>query len=267
MPFRDGHIHSPYCPHGSRDSFYQYIERAITLGYKEISFMEHAPLPKGFTDPVPDQDSGMNPDDLEKYLSELSDLKKQYKRDLIIHTGLEVDFIEGFEAQTTDFLNRYGHELDDSILSVHFLKNEDGYVCMDFDPDAFKTLIDTHGTIDHVHSLYYKTVLSSIEANLGQYKPQRIGHITLANKFRKLYPPESSHEHEINLILQAIKKNNLELDYNGAGTVKPYCLEVYPPAPVALKAKELGIPLIYGSDAHTASGLHQGADQLIALKP
>ena len=26
---RDGHIHSPYCPHGSSDRFEQYIKKAI----------------------------------------------------------------------------------------------------------------------------------------------------------------------------------------------------------------------------------------------
>ena len=26
---KDGHIHTPFCPHGSTDSFEQYIEKAI----------------------------------------------------------------------------------------------------------------------------------------------------------------------------------------------------------------------------------------------
>ena len=42
---RDGHIHTPFCPHGTKDSFEEYIEKALSLGFKEISFTEHAPLP------------------------------------------------------------------------------------------------------------------------------------------------------------------------------------------------------------------------------
>ena len=36
---RDGHVHSPYCPHGSNDSFEKYITEAITKGIKEITFI------------------------------------------------------------------------------------------------------------------------------------------------------------------------------------------------------------------------------------
>lgn len=57
---------------------------------------------------------------LEAYLTELNQLKKQYKRDIVISTGLEIDYISGFESETTEFLNNYGSYLDDSILSVHF---------------------------------------------------------------------------------------------------------------------------------------------------
>lgn len=265
MNLRDGHIHSPYCPHGSKDSFIQYIERAVSLGYKEISFMEHAPLPPSFTDPTPDQDSGMKRDLLEQYLKDLSDLKKTYKKDLIIHTGLEVDYIQGYEQETTDFLNQYGKELDDSILSVHFLLKDGIYDCMDFSHDVFKSMIKRYGTVDDVHNAYYQTVLLSIQTDLGLYKPRRIGHITLARKFQKRYPIQHSHSSIIDDILNEVKNNNYELDYNGAGFVKSDCREVYPSNDIAVKAHALGIPLIYGSDAHQAKDLNQGREQIIDL--
>ena len=40
----DSHVHSPFCPHGSKDSFVEYIERGIKLGLQEITFTEHAVL-------------------------------------------------------------------------------------------------------------------------------------------------------------------------------------------------------------------------------
>lgn len=42
---RDGHIHSPFCPHGSSDTMASYCERAIAHGIETITFTEHAPLP------------------------------------------------------------------------------------------------------------------------------------------------------------------------------------------------------------------------------
>ena len=61
---RDGHIHSPYCPHGSSDSFEQYIKKAIEVGVKVMTFTEHLPLPKNFNDPSPENDSAMSEEHL-----------------------------------------------------------------------------------------------------------------------------------------------------------------------------------------------------------
>ena len=41
---KDGHIHSPYCPHGTKDDFEEYIINAIAAGFTEISFTEHSLL-------------------------------------------------------------------------------------------------------------------------------------------------------------------------------------------------------------------------------
>lgn len=59
---------------------------------------------------------------MEVYLERLSQLKKEYDGQISILTGLETDFISGYEEETAAFLNTYGPSLDDGILSVHFLK-------------------------------------------------------------------------------------------------------------------------------------------------
>ncbi|PPA71652.1 histidinol-phosphatase HisJ [Jeotgalibacillus proteolyticus] len=263
MKLQDGHIHTPFCPHGSKDSFLLYIERAIKLDYTEISFMEHAPLPASFTDPTPDQDSGMDIRFLEEYLHTISSLKNTYKKDLKINTGLEVDYIEGFEHETAAFLNRYGPHLDDSILSVHFLLKDGKYDCMDYSHEVFSSMAERYGSVDAVHKAYYRTLQLSIEADLGIYKPKRIGHMTLARKFQQLFHANEDYSLAINAILTKIKEEGYELDYNGAGAVKPHCREPYPSADIAQIARTLGIKLVYGSDAHQAKDLHQGRAQLI----
>jgi histidinol-phosphatase (PHP family) len=58
--------------------------------------------------------------------------------------------------------------------------------------------------------------------------------------------------------LDNIADKGYELDYNGAGFTKPLCLDSYPPASIALEAHKRKIPLVYGSDAHSAKGLMQG---------
>lgn len=263
MPiFADGHVHTPFCPHGSDDAFNRYIERAIALGLREITFTEHAPLPAGFEDPVPEKDSGMAPDKLEAYLKTIEALKEEYSDDISIHTGLEIDFIKGFESETQHFLDQYGPHLDDGILSVHFLKLDDNYYCLDYSPSEFGRMVEAFGSIDRIYEDYFHTVHQSIITDLGKHKPSRIGHMTLASKFQKKFRPTKSHRNEIIRILDAVQKQGYQLDYNGAGVVKELCGEPYPPEWAVKEAIARHIPLVYGSDAHTAAGLGQGASSL-----
>ncbi|MGA4719095.1 histidinol-phosphatase HisJ [Fictibacillus nanhaiensis] len=262
--YYDGHIHTPFCPHGSSDTFEMYIERAISLGLKGITFTEHAPLPHSFIDAAPTKDSSMKHEQLGKYFDTLREVKKFYKSKIEIFTGLEVDFIEGYEEETNTFLKEVWPELDDAILSVHFLKVQDHYFCMDYDENVFRDLIEQSGSLSAVYSLYFQTVKKSISHSFGDHQPRRIGHMTLATKFQKLFPPDFSYEKEVDKVLTALSERNMYLDYNGAGAVKPYCLEPYPSNWIIKEAQKRKIPLVYGSDAHSAKGLGQGLDQLVS---
>ncbi|QED48948.1 histidinol-phosphatase HisJ [Cytobacillus dafuensis] len=260
---KDGHIHTSFCPHGTQDSLEGYVEKAIELGFKEISFTEHAPLPEGFKDPTPAKDSAMKMEDLGFYFEEISRVKSIYKEKIKINTGLEVDFIEGFERETTNFLNQFGHQLDDSILSVHFLKYGSEYECLDYSPETFGTMIQKYGSINEVYSVYFKTLLQSIHCELGPCKPKRIGHITLVKKFQKKFPSERDFTPEILEVLSAIQKKGYEIDYNGAGYSKPLCKEPYPPNWVVKEAMHRDINLVYGSDAHQIKELGQGKHTML----
>ena len=259
----DGHIHSPYCPHGSTDSFEQYVDTAVSLGYEEISFTEHAPLPANFTDPTPDKDSGMNPDYLDPYITDLQKLKEKYKEKIKINIGLEVDYIIHFENETTKFLNKFGHFLDDSILSVHFLHQEGHYYCLDFSVEEFARIISIYGDVDKVYNSYFETVKQSIRKDLGPNKPLRIGHMTLVHKFQKKYPCQADFSTDITQILDLIQDKKMTLDYNGAGINKQFCLEPYPSEWIVKEAAKRKIPLIYGSDAHISRDLNQGYSHLV----
>ncbi|ARI76790.1 histidinol-phosphatase HisJ [Halobacillus mangrovi] len=259
---RDGHIHSPYCPHGTRDSFSSYIEHGLELGYKTMTFTEHAPLPESFRDPVPSEDSGMKMDDVEGYISDLKKLQSEYKKDIDIWIGFEMDYIEGFEKEIEQFLNTYGPQMDDSILSVHFLKGQDQWYCLDYSPEMYESLMRDLGSNKLLYQRYFDALTKSVNVDLGAYKPKRIGHMTLVKKFQNLFPSPEGWESSAVELLKKIKSEGLQLDYNGAGTQKPHCKETYPPLKIAEQASAMGIPLIYGSDAHKITGLKQGFQQV-----
>ncbi|MGD7007532.1 histidinol-phosphatase HisJ [Metabacillus sp. 84] len=254
----DGHVHTPFCPHGSSDALHEYAERAIRLGFTELTFTEHAPLPAGFTDPVPDKDSSLPLTRIEQYIHDVQEVKKEYSKDLMIKLGFEVDYIEGFEAATASFLDEYGEVMDDGILSVHFLLHRSSYYCLDYSEEGFDELSRLTGSPEKTYELYYKTVERSILADLGKYKPKRIGHITLAHKFKKLFPAPEWDFMTVSRLLELVRKAGYELDYNTAGLRKTNCRVPYPYEKAAVLAREMGIPLVYGSDAHIASDT--GAD-------
>ncbi|MFE8697030.1 histidinol-phosphatase HisJ [Cytobacillus sp. FJAT-53684] len=259
---KDGHIHTPFCPHGTKDTLEEYVEKALSLGFREISFTEHAPLPKGFHDPTPQKDSSMRINELGFYFEEISRIKSIYDGRIKINTGLEVDYIEGFEHEIKNFLNQYGSYLDDSILSVHFLKYRGQYDCLDYSPKGFGQMLAAYGTSEAIYRTYFNTLLQSIYSDLGPYKPTRIGHITLVKKFQKKFPVKREFTKEIMEVLTAIKASEYEIDYNGAGFSKPLCKEAYPPEWVAAEASKMGIKLVYGSDAHQSKELGQGLSMM-----
>lgn len=260
----DGHIHTPFCPHGSTDSLEQYVEKAIHNGFTQITFTEHAPLPKNFVDPTPLKDSGMDWALLDDYFTAVSKIKSAYKKDIHICVGLEVDYIDGFEYETTEFLNEYGSLLDDSILSVHFLKANNKYTCIDYSKEVYLQFANQIGNVESMYNQYYDTVLKSVHADLGQYKPKRIGHPTLIQKFQLAHNEIIDDSTLIKNVLLEIKNAGYSVDLNSAGLRKKDCLQSYPPSIYIPFMKEMEIPFVFGSDAHVVVDLH--ADYDIVMK-
>lgn len=258
MRKKDGHVHTPFCPHGTSDSLEMYIDQALNEGFDEVTFTEHAPLPKGFSDPVPGGDSAMDIGVLEDYISDVTKLKKNYSENIKINLGFEVDYIDGYEKETTSFLNDYGSYIDDSILSVHFLKLKEQYYCLDYHENTYQEMIHASGTLKQVHEQYYVTLLAAVKSNLGPYKPKRLGHLTLINKFQKQFPIHFDSKKIQNELLTSIKKEGMELDFNVAGLRKNLCGEIYLDQWMIEEAKKQNIPLVYGSDAHSAKDVGAG---------
>ena len=249
---KDGHIHSHYCPHGTSDSFEMYIENAIKNGYDEISFTEHFPLPDGFVDPSPEQDSTPSVEAFERYLDEAEEMKKKYRDKIKINVGTEVDYLEGYEEQIKNNLEKYGKRLDDALLSVHNMKVCGEFVCIDYSPEEFKRIADLSGGVDKLYGKYYETVKKAIESDLGEYKPKRFGHLNLIRKFCKVFEYDYIEQDILEDIMKALKENGFELDLNVSGIRKPYCGEVYVSGYLKELADKYDIKTVLGSDSHTA---------------
>lgn len=252
---KDGHVHSPYCPHGSNDDFEDYIKNAIEAGLTEITFTEHLPLPKGFVDPSPEKDSAMNIEELDSYINTVKKFKKQYRDKIKINVGVEVDYLEGYEEEIKCILDKYGSDLDDGIISVHMINIEGKYYLIDYSSEEFENLIRILGGIEKVYSKYYQTIKSAIDSDLGEYKPKRIGHLNIVRKFNKVFPYDYSSNLLLEEVVKSIRKNRYEVDYNIAGYRKEECKEAYISGALLDLVGKYEIPMVLGSDSHQAQDI------------
>lgn len=249
---RDGHVHSPFCPHGSLDTLDMYVESALNKGIEEITFTEHMPLTLK-KDPSPRNNSAMSEETLVKYLEAIKNLKEKYKNKIKINIGVEVDYIEGEEESIKKLLNKYGKYIDDSILSVHTLKYNNKYYPIGSGVDELKRLVDELGNVENFYNLYYEIMLKSIKCDLGEYKPKRIGHPTLVRKYKENFPNEIYNINLLKEVVDNLKRYSFEIDLNTSGLRKEKCKEVYPSGVFMKLLLDNKIPMVLGSDSHEST--------------
>ena len=254
---KDMHMHTDYCPHASRDKAEDYILKSIEKNIVEIAFTEHAPLP--MDDTVPARDSAMSLADVKPYLQEISMLKEKYRDRIIVNAGFEIDYIEGRENETTEFLKIHPETIPYSILSVHFVLIDGKYFCIDYSPGSFREKADEVG-YEVLVKAYENTLMKALSNPYGSLTPKRIGHLDLIKKFKGFHG--RSHDMDLDKILETVKKNGYSLDINTSGYDKEYCREPYPSIDIIRKAVSLGIPVVTGSDAHSANEVGRHFEQV-----
>ncbi|WP_054725599.1 histidinol-phosphatase HisJ [Paucilactobacillus hokkaidonensis] len=259
---KDGHTHTEFCPHGSGDKCEVMIQKAIKMGFQEYSITEHAPLPPQLSSNYNGTQAGLATasitlEQVPHYLDFATKLQQQYRSQIKINVGFEVDYFADYERWTREFLDQYGNQTQDNILSVHFMPGIDGkYWCLDYNTDdfeqGFKNLI---AQPQNLFQKFLRLELSAAQANLGQYKPQRLGHLTLIRKYQDYFGLSqefnADNQEIINKILMSLKQQDGQLDLNTAGLYKEYCNQVYPDDWISERAQKMSVPLVFGSDAHS----------------
>ncbi|EOH95812.1 HisJ family histidinol phosphate phosphatase [Enterococcus moraviensis ATCC BAA-383] len=269
---RDGHTHTEFCPHGKVEDTELLIQKAIRLGFKEYSITEHAPLPTGIEklaagDPKVWTTASMALNDVDNYFKRMNDLRKKYASDILIHIGFELDYFSAFEGWTRDFLAEYGPQTDDGILSVHFLEGKDGLRGIDYSFEEYKTgIVDYLDSFEKAQKLYYQKVLASLEADLGPFKPTRLGHISLCQKFERFFeePTDYSLTNKalVHNLLTRVQQEKYSLDLNTAGFYKQGYQQTYPQVWITELAIKSAIPFVYGSDTHSLDNVGQGYEKI-----
>jgi len=141
MVYANYHTHTFRCRHAS-GSEREYIENAIKGGIKLLGFSDHAPyiFKDGYYSTY-----RMRPEETEDYFRTVLDLKEEYKDDVEIHAGLEIEYYERYFEDTIRFIENFPCEY--LILGQHNLDSENGPLTKypglpTSDPRVFRMYID-----------------------------------------------------------------------------------------------------------------------------
>jgi len=224
----DYHLHTSLCNHAT-GTLEEYVESALQKGIMNICFSDHIPLDDGF-----DPRHRMLLKELDVYLDEIIKIQGKYP-EISILSGIEADYIEGYESYLEDILNRYPFDL--VILSVHFIKKwPPGQWVFSFHfPEK---------SLQEVYTEYFDNLLKGI--NTGFF--DIVGHLDLIK--RPGNPVLNTNSPDLEKIMDAVLKKNMSIELNTSGLRKPID-ELYPSLDIVNLTVKKGIPLTLGSDAHS----------------
>ena len=221
MPIQcDYHMHTPLCKHAT-GPMEAYVERAIELGLREVGFSDHNPLPNGRGANV-----RMSEGELEYYVARVLDLRFQYRGQIDVMLGLELDFVEGREDYLAKQIASY--PWDYILGSVHYLDH-------DCRIGAWSRAAQ--------YPRYAELIGKMARSGLCDI----VGHLDVIK--RSGFPPTN----HISEALKAIAQADIAIEINTSGYRHPELADApqpYPALPFIEEAIALGIPLTVNSDAH-----------------
>jgi histidinol-phosphatase (PHP family) len=234
----DYHIHS--CFSDGKAPPVEYIAPALLAELKEIGFSEHLTLFKE------QQDWSMNIANIPEYLTHIRHLRN-IEKNIIIKTGLEVDYFPGREQDLHSFLCQL--DLDYIIGSVHYL----GENTVDFGPEFFEGK-----NIDNLYETYFDHVIAAIESGLFDI----IAHCDLIRIFG--FKPTLDPEPLYRILIKKMKIHDVTLEVNTNGRNRPLA-DFYPDRRFLHLFREENIPVCVNSDAHMPVRVGQHFDEAYEL--
>lgn len=240
MILADYHVHSDFSS-DSKTPMEQMIEKAIELGLKRLCFTDHMDYDYPA---VGDYNFEFDPDE---YVNKLIKLKKQYEKQLLLLTGIEL----GLQPHLAERLNRLtgSYPFDFIIGSSHVVDRVDPYYSEYWDSKSkeqgiqryFETIIENCKVFQDFH------VYGHIDYII-RYVPDRLNdNYKLGKKADYSY---QDYTDLLDEVLKTIIASGKGIEINTAGL--KYGLGFpHPKKEIIMRYKELGGELItIGSDAH-----------------
>ena len=247
------HTHTVRCKHASRRPERDYIEAAIAAGMTELGFSDHCPMPA--PEGVPDTDLTrwfqsirMSTDQTEGYVNTLLALREEYKNDIKVHIGFEVEYLEDDFSRFLDHIRPY--PVDYLILGQHFNKMTD---------DIKYYGAETRS--DEVLERYVGQVCDGIATDKFTY----VAHPDLCVYRGNL----AFYEKQMAKLIECANEHKTPLEINLLGWQET---RNYPNISFWSLASEIGCDVVIGCDAHNVDSLQpkeaiEYAERLLEKNP
>ena len=239
----DYHLHTHLCRH-AKGTATELAAQAVRLGFAEIGFSEHNPMPRDDFD-----DWRLLLRDLDASVAQVEQARRDHPS-LTIRLGLEVDFIPGQEEWIRELAAK--HPWDYFIGAVH-------YVSDTWALDNPHVLDEWRSRdVDEVWGEYFRRQTLAAESGLFE----TIAHPDLAKKFR--FYPKRDITPIYEKFVAALSKHDVAMELNTAGLRKD-CQEIYPSAALVRLAAQAGVPVTFASDAHAPGEVGANFAEAVAL--
>jgi histidinol-phosphatase (PHP family) len=251
------HSHSHY--DDGKLAMEDFVLAAIDAGFDAFGFSGHSPLPN-------DNEWSIKIRELPEYVAEGKRLKEQYKHQIKLYLGLEIDYIPGMSDDFSVFVKDI--PLDYCIGSVHLVRNpeNDGIWFIDGPIEGFFEGLKLvfGGDVKKAVTAYFEQSILMIETQ----KPNIIGHldkVKMYNKEELFKTTDAWYLELVQRLLETIKQHNTIVEVNTRGVYTGKTDEFFPSTRVLKTCYEMGIPMMINSDAHHPDQISKLVPEAIAL--
>lgn len=223
----DYHVHTSLCNHatGTMDA---YVRAALAKGLQTICFLDHLTFQEG------GRHNAMHPREVPMYVDAARQLARQYRGRISVRVGLEIDYSPDHVDRAVDIVNTV--DLDVVGASIHFLDGQDvvsrrsAWARGELSPDTI-----------------YDSYLAALESMLDYDYFDVICHVDLPKKYGE--HPSPSVAEGLASLLDKVREKDRVVEINSSGWHCPV-QEAFPSPALLDCCGRLGIPVVFGSDAH-----------------
>jgi len=239
----DLHTHHLRCGHAV-GTIEDYIKAAIDAGLQAIGISDHSPYFASEKD-QPEPGIAMPKSEFGAYVDEVLRLKAKYDGRIEVLLGVESDF---FPEHLDVYREAYApYPFDYIIGSVHRTKG-----VSIFNRGRWKGLSPERQIEEKVH--YYELIAESARSGVFQI----MGHIDAMKGYYPAFSRIAAQE-AIDGALRIIGEAGIAVEINTSGGTKD-CGGWYPSDDILERALFFGVPVTFGSDAHTVSRVAEDWD-------